>query len=231
MVVGKEKADFLNPYQELHIYLIDGFIPEQDEATLGQGFIGRWIEGENSFLFFSEPAREKMDALLKSHPDLSLFEEHRFSYEEWQGSRLEPVRVDDFLIVPPWHKGEAGEDEIRIVIDPGVVFGTGTHPTTKDCLSALLYLRKQMRFRRVLDLGTGTGILSLAAALLGAEQVLAVDLNPLCVKTALRNAGLNGLKGIIKVIQGGRDSFFVHGSRRDHCKPSLRSIAQTSRTG
>jgi ribosomal protein L11 methyltransferase len=207
MVDGKEKADLPNPYQELHIYLIDGFVPEQDEAAFGEGFIGRWIEGENSFLFFSEPARDKMDTLLKSHPDLSLVEEHRFSYEEWQGSQLEAVRVADFLIVPPWHKAEAGKGEIKIVIDPGVVFGTGAHPTTRDCLSALLYLRKRNRFRSVLDLGTGTGILSLAAALLGAERVLAVDVNPLCVKTAIRNAGLNRLEGIIKVIEGDATAF------------------------
>jgi ribosomal protein L11 methyltransferase len=207
MVDRKEIADLPNPYQKLHIYLVNGFVPEEDEAALGESFIGRWIEGENSFLFFAEPSREKMDALMRSRPDLSLLEEHRFSYEEWQGAGLEFVRVDDFLIVPPWSKVEARKSEIRIVVDPGLVFGTGTHPTTRDCLSALLHLRKQMRFRSVLDLGTGTGILSLTAALLEAEQVLAVDMNPLCVKTAIRNVSLNGLEGVIKVIQGDATAF------------------------
>jgi ribosomal protein L11 methyltransferase len=203
----KEIAGLPNPYQKLHIYLVNGFVPEEDEAALGESFIGRWIEGGNSFLFFAEPSYEKMDPLVRGCPDLSLLDKRRFSYEEWQGTALDLVRVEDFLIVPPWSNAQAGNREIRIVVDPGVVFGTGTHPTTRDCLRALLQLRKQMRFRSVLDLGTGTGILSLAAALPGAEQVLAVDMNPLYVKTALRNVSLNGVDGAIKVIQGDATAF------------------------
>lgn len=102
MVDGKEIADLPSPYQELHIYLVSGLDREEDEAALGEGFVERGIEGET-----------KMDALMRSRPDLSLLEEHRFSYEEWQGARLDPVRVDDFLIVPPWDKAEAGKGEIR----------------------------------------------------------------------------------------------------------------------
>jgi ribosomal protein L11 methyltransferase len=127
MVYGKEIADLRSPYQKLHIYSVNGFVPEEDEAALGEGFIGRWIEGQNSFLFFSEPSRGKVDALMRSRPDLSLLEEHRFTYEEWQSAGLDLVGVDDFLIVPPWSKVEARKSEIRIVVDPGVVFGAGTH--------------------------------------------------------------------------------------------------------
>jgi ribosomal protein L11 methyltransferase len=202
-----EKKCLTNPYKDLHIYLINGVVPEEDETAFGEGFIGTWIDGESSFLFFSEPSREKMDALVSSRPDLSLLEEHRFSYEEWQGTRLEPIQIDNFLIVPPWKGFDAGKGDIRIFLDPGVVFGTGVHPTTRDCLRALLHLRQQVPFKSVLDLGTGTGILSLAAAFLGAEHVLAVDLNPICAKTALRNVELNGLEGVINVVQGDATAF------------------------
>jgi ribosomal protein L11 methyltransferase len=71
----------------------------------------------------------------------------------------------------------------------------------------MAHLHRQSPLRSVLDLGTGTGILALAAALLGAEKVLAVDLNPLSVKTAQRNVRLNGLEGSIEVVKGRAEDF------------------------
>jgi ribosomal protein L11 methyltransferase len=189
-------------YHDLYIYLINGVVPVEDEAAFGEGFIGRWIEGESSFLFFSEPSREKIDVLLRSRPGLSLFQEHHFSYEEWQGNILEPVKVENLLIVPPWKNVEAEDGLFRILLDPGVVFGSGLHPTTRDCLRALLYLMSEKPLEKVLDLGTGTGVLALAAARLGAQKVLAVDLNPLCVKTTRRNVALNRLEETIEVLEG-----------------------------
>jgi ribosomal protein L11 methyltransferase len=73
----------------------------------------------------------------------------------------------------------------------------------------MAHLRRKYSFQKVVDLGTGTGILALAAALLGAEQVLALDLNPLCVKTAKRNVSLNHLEKAINVVEG-RAEDFVH---------------------
>ena len=91
---------------------------------------------------------------------------------------------------------------IHIRLDPGVVFGNCLHPTTRDCLKALLLAGKHRRFERVVDFGTGTGILALASAFLGAGSVLAVDLNPLCVKTAKANVARNELGGVIQVVEG-----------------------------
>jgi ribosomal protein L11 methyltransferase len=85
-------------------------------------------------------------------------------------------------------------------LDPGLVFGSGLHPTTRHCLELLLRRAALGPLGRVLDLGCGTGILGLAAALLGAEAVLAVDLNPLCVSTTQHNARLNGLA--LEVVEG-----------------------------
>jgi ribosomal protein L11 methyltransferase len=79
---------------------------------------------------------------------------------------------------------------------------TGLHPTTRDCLKAVVHLYRQSPFEKVLDLGTGTGILALAAVFLGAKEVLAVDLNPLCVKTAQKNVHLNGFNESIQIAEG-----------------------------
>jgi ribosomal protein L11 methyltransferase len=195
------------PYHMLHIYVFSGRLSEKEEAGLGDGFLGNWVEGECSFLFFGRPAREEIRRLLAARPDLRLDDEYRFSYDQWQGGRLEPVRIDPFLIVPPWVECDPVEGLTTILLDPGVVFGNCLHPTTRDSLKALAWSRGRRSFRRVLDLGTGTGVLALAAARLGAESVSAVDLNPLCVRTAARNVMLNGLGGIVEVKQGRAEDF------------------------
>ncbi len=199
--------DLPKRYENLHVYLVEGVVPREEEAGLGEAFLGNWVEGESSFLFFSRPSREKVNDLIVRHGELRLLEEHRFAYEDWQGTKLDPVRVDYFLILPPWHRNKAGKKDIPIVLDPGVVFGTGIHPTTRDCLRAMADLRGRHPFEGVLDLGTGTGILALAAARLGAKHVFAVDLNPLCVKTAKRNVELNGLGKVVEVVEGKAEDF------------------------
>ena len=83
------------------------------------------------------------------------------------------------------------EGEILILLDPCVVFGTGYHPTTRSCLKALWNLYQKEKPATVLDLGTGTGILALAAVKWGARRVLTVDCNELAAETASRNVKLN----------------------------------------
>jgi len=198
----EERMRGSGPPQELFIYLIKGRVCERDEARFGRAFLGNWVEDNHSFLFFSSPSRDVVVDLVRERGNLEFFEEHHFTYEEWQGGGLDPLRIGNFLIVPPWNDLEADESETRIVLDPGVVFGSGLHPTTSDCLKALAYLKRHTPLGRVQDLGTGTGILALAAAFLGAEKVVAVDLNPLSVKTAQTNVKLNGLEERISVLAG-----------------------------
>jgi ribosomal protein L11 methyltransferase len=190
------------PHPDLYIYLVQGPVRESDTGVLGNSFLGNWVEDDTSFLFFSEPARERVEQLVLNGPHLTFVEDHHFTYEEWQGGWFDTVKADPFLIVTPWSGEEGGGEGIRIILDPGVVFGNGLHPTTRDCLRAILFAWKNRPVKRVIDLGTGTGILALAAARLGAGCVLAVDMNPLCVQTATRNAGLNRLEDRIRVIEG-----------------------------
>jgi len=195
------KAAF-RPYQNLHIYLVEGVVAKEEEGALGEDYLGNWVEQNSSFLFFSAPSKEKVCELLRTRRDLKLIEEHCFTYEEWQGSRLQAVKIDHFLLLPPWERAEPGEAEQIIILDPGVVFGTGIHPTTQDCLRALAHVFNRAPVFTVLDFGTGSGILALAAAFLGAESVLGVDLNALAVKTAKTNVMLNHLENVIKVVEG-----------------------------
>jgi ribosomal protein L11 methyltransferase len=198
----KDSDLFQEPSRALFVYSLDGAVKEEDEPLLGDKFIGNWVEGDSSFLFFSEPAKGLLDKLLKLRPELELLDEHHFTYEQWQGGEVERLQVGEFLITAPWVDCETPQGLWRILLDPGVVFGNCLHPTTRDCLSAVAWARKQRPFYHVLDVGTGTGILSLASACLGARSVLAIDLNPLCVKTAARNVARNRMAHVILVKEG-----------------------------
>ncbi len=103
-----------------------------------------------------------------------------------------PMRIGKHLVVtPPWETPELGSDDLAIVVDPGMAFGTGSHPTTQLCLIALEeYVKPGMA---VADVGTGSGILAIAAAKLGAATVSANDNDPLAVKIAAENAAVNGV--------------------------------------
>jgi ribosomal protein L11 methyltransferase len=197
----------VSPYDNLYIYLIKGLVPREQEAALGQSFLGNWVEEDTCFLFFREPSEAIVSDLLERHSNLRLLENYHFSYEEWQGAFSEPLRIGRFLIVPPWLDAVESPGETKILLDPGLVFGTGLHASTRDSLKALSYVHSAFPVKKVVDLGTGTGVLALASALLGAEHLLAVDLNPLCVNTARMNVQLNGLEARIEVKEGRAEDY------------------------
>ena len=98
-------------------------------------------------------------------------------------------------------------NQLSILLDPGVVFGAGTHTTTQDCLNALELVFSREKIESALDLGTGTGLLALAASRLGCKNILAVDFNFLAARTALRNVRLNQLQDHIIIVQGRAEDF------------------------
>jgi ribosomal protein L11 methyltransferase len=104
-------------------------------------------------------------------------------------TQFQPIRISDRLwIVPSWHE-QPDSNAINIELDPGVAFGTGSHPTTQLCLQWLE--RRVQGGESVLDYGCGSGILAIAAARLGAGRVVGVDIDPAAVAAARDNAGRN----------------------------------------
>jgi ribosomal protein L11 methyltransferase len=124
--------------------------------------------------------------------------------ESWESAwkkYYKPVRVTERLTVcPVWEKADSGEGETVIRLDPGMAFGTGTHATTQMCLRLL---EKHLHpGDRVIDVGCGSGILSIAAAKLGAGSVLAVDLDEVAVQKTRENVILNGVQDLVFVRTG-----------------------------
>lgn len=188
------------PLDRLYIYEVVGLT---DPLEPGQrpGFIGCWLEGATAYLFFDRPAPEVAAALAGGRPVSAAYE---MSYLDWQGEAVSTVqKLGRFTVRPPWLDADTKADSVELIIDPGVVFGAGNHPTTTHCLAALERIAALGEVpAQVLDLGCGTGILALAALKLDVKQATAVDLNPLCCQVTGRNAELNQLTDRLEIIHG-----------------------------
>jgi ribosomal protein L11 methyltransferase len=104
------------------------------------------------------------------------------------------------LVKAPWHDYQPAPDEIVVELDPGMAFGTGLHPSTQ---LAMMAIEDELEpGARVLDVGTGSGVLATAAALLGASAVHGVDIEPVAVRSARDNAERNGVAEIVRIEQG-----------------------------
>ena len=119
--------------------------------------------------------------------------------EDWANSwkaYYKPIKIGEkIVIVPAWEKYNPNEGEIIVRMDPGMAFGTGTHETTRLVIQLLeKYVKEGMR---VADVGTGSGILAICAAKLGARECKAYDIDPVAVKVANENVKDSGLEGVV----------------------------------
>lgn len=123
--------------------------------------------------------------------------------DKWK-EYFKPVRITDRLVVKPtWEEYEPNDGEKVIQIDPGMAFGTGTHETTSLCLKLMeKYLGDEPQDKDVLDVGCGSGILSIAAALLGCRSVTGVEIDEDAVRVAEENVELNGIGDRVEILQG-----------------------------
>lgn len=141
--------------------------------------------------------RMAMSALKKDHPEYAplLLTMADVADEDWENNWKQfykPMEIGSrLLVVPEWEEA-ADPTRVKLVLNPGLTFGTGSHATTRLCLQALdTHIHGG---ERVLDLGCGSGILSIAALRLGAESAFACDIDEKCVDVAYENAALNGIE-------------------------------------
>ena len=166
----------------------------------------RSMRGKSRITFYLEDSAEGMNTLAQLRIGLSAFKRQHPEYAplllgmenvedaDWENNWKQfykPIEIGErLLVVPEWE--EAGDDgRVKLILNPGLTFGTGSHATTRLCLTALE--KHICGGEKVLDLGCGSGILSIAALLLGAKDAFACDIDDKCVGVAYENAALNGI--------------------------------------
>lgn len=155
-----------------------------------------YLERNENALGTVAAVRIAMAALKKEHPEYApmLLTMENVADEDWENNWKQfykPMEIGNrLLVVPEWEEAHGGE-RVKLVLNPGLTFGTGSHATTRLCLQALdTHIHGG---ESVLDLGCGSGILSIAALRLGAARAFACDIDEKCVDVAYENAALNGI--------------------------------------
>jgi ribosomal protein L11 methyltransferase len=183
--------------------VIEEAISKPDEAMGGTLTVKVYLPFENRQAAGQREIEEALWHLSQLHP-IPVPRFRHLSEEDWAHAwkkHYQVLRVGRRIVVKPsWQAYALQSDDVVIELDPGMAFGTGLHPSTHLCLVALEeHLTPGMR---VLDVGTGSGILAIAAARLGAGPVLALDIDPIAVKTARTNITANEVEHVVRVEPG-----------------------------
>lgn len=149
--------------------------------------------------------KEKLEEIKSMGVDIGegTLEYQKVNEEDWANNwkkYYKPTKVGNNIVIKPiWEEYEGKQDEMVIELDPGMAFGTGTHETTRMCIEAIEKYTKEDTV--VFDIGTGSGILAIAAAKIGAKNALGVDLDPVAVESAKENVEFNKLNNI-EILEG-----------------------------
>lgn len=170
-----------------------------------------WVDESNPFNFekIKEVLRNSRQNLVDNNVNENCIGSWDATYtevidEDWAHNWKKywhPQKITDKIVISPsWEEYNISEDEILINLDPGIAFGTGTHPTTKLCIKAIEDHIKQGNV--VADVGMGSGILAIVAAKLGAQQVIGVDNDPSVISVAKDNANINEVLDLCNFYEG-----------------------------
>ena len=182
------------------------FVLLDDRADAVSAFETRpeewWVEAyRQSPLLDAELAAQLALAAAANGGTLAEFGEEILPARDWLADNqlsFPPLRVGRFFVYGSHHDGKVPAGAIGIAVDAATAFGTGEHPSTRGCLLSLERLARRRQFHRLLDIGTGTGILSIAAAKLLHRKVLAGDIDPRAICVARHNAACNGVRGLVQ---------------------------------
>ncbi|MBU1420462.1 MAG: 50S ribosomal protein L11 methyltransferase [Proteobacteria bacterium] len=189
-------------YDQLYIYNFDRVDLEKiDDPDL----IGTWIEDDTTILFFHKEKQALVDTIC-AQTEAKILYQARLDYQDWEaGLDITTFTVPPLTVAPLWEAEQliVDEESIPIRLDPSVIFGSGFHPTTRLCLQVItdLLTSHPAEIRTMMDMGTGTGLLSISAAKLGVKEVRAYDNNPFACSVAAKNMGLNDCQGQIQVLE------------------------------
>ena len=192
------------PYREIFVSRISGSAPDM-ALHFQAGMLAMWDQDGVTDILFEEPHGDAVQIYLAAHYPQAVYEgETGVPYSDWEtGEPVHTVRAAHFLIQYTWENPqEPAASETRLVLDPGLAFGTGRHPSTRQSLALLRAAFDRDAPRHVLDLGCGTGVLSMAAAALGARRVTAVDYSLVAAHSTRMNAAVNSFKDRVRVIHG-----------------------------
>ena len=187
-----EFQDFLENNHEYWDYVDE----ELTQKMQGRSRLTFYLEvGEEGFAKMGE-VRIALEELKKEHDDWGtlLMTMDTMEDADWENNwkhYYKPMEIGErLLVIPQWETAEVG-DRVPLILEPGLTFGTGSHATTRLCLMALeKHVKPGMR---VVDLGCGSGILSIAALKLGASEARAIDIDDKCINVAYENAAMNGI--------------------------------------
>lgn len=194
-LVIDEEGDFHNFLENNHRYwdyVDDDLLKEKH----GKCRITFYLEENDEGWSKLAQLRIGLSAYKKQHPEYAplLLSMENVADEDWENNWKQfykPMEIGErLLVIPEWEQAKPS-DRVKLILNPGLTFGTGSHATTRLCLTAL---EKHIHGgEKVLDLGCGSGILSIAALLLGAKDAFACDIDDKCIGVAYENAALNGI--------------------------------------
>jgi len=184
--------------------LTESFFEGQAAIAAFEGPDGRW---DITVHFAASPDQDSIRELVGLAAGDEVARDITFDTieaKDWVKTTLKglvPVRAGRFIVHGSHDRAKVAPNQLGIEIEAALAFGTGHHGTTRGCLLLLDHVLRAYRPRRVLDLGTGTGVLAIAAAKALQGKVLASDIDPLSVRTARENARLNGAGNLVQTIQ------------------------------